>query len=109
MSEISMQPLPPASCWNETLPVVCPTVFGFSPNIDGVAQWQFGGYVDTFNPNFSGALYAEPDTKRPGTTEGANYAAGHPGIGFDASKSNSVYSGSVLQVNALQAIVCIKI
>lgn len=85
-----------------------PLCLGFRPNIDGVAQWQFGGYVDSFNPYFSGALYAEPDTKRPGTTDGANYSAGHPGIGFDASKSNSVYSGSKIQIPSIQCLVCVK-
>lgn len=87
-----------------------PEMFGFRPNIDGVAQWQFGGYVDSFNPYFSGALYAEPDTKRPGTTDGANYSAGHPGIGFDASRCSSEYvNDAQLQPQALQVLVCIKL
>lgn len=31
------------------------------------------------------------------------------GLSFNASNSNSIYSGSALQVNALQALVCIKV
>lgn len=73
-----------------------------------MAQFQFGGYVDLFNPNFSGALYAEPDTNRPGATEGNDYYYGHPGIGFDASKSNSLYSGSKIQIPSIQVLACIK-
>ena len=84
-------------------------MFGGDPNIEGLAQWVFGGYVDQFDPVFNGALYASPNTKMSGTTDGASYSLGHPGIGFDASKDNATYSGAKVQVSALQVLACIKI
>lgn len=76
--------------------------------IIGLAQWTQGGYTDLFDPVFTGALYAAPNDNFAGATSGSLTYTGHPGFGLDASKGDATYSGSKLQVLALQVLCCIK-
>lgn len=80
-----------------------------NPNILGLAQYSFGGYTDDSTAVFNGALYAEPDNKKAGATNGQSMMNGHPGFGFDASKSDDIYSGNGLQPSALSVLICIKL
>lgn len=79
-------------------------MFGGYPNITGETEygaWLNGsGTIGSFvvNTNVKGKF---PDDQ-PGNQTISR------GLSFNASNSNSIYSGSSLQVNALQALVCIK-
>ena len=79
------------------------------PNIEGLAQYSFGGYASESNAVFNGALFSSPSQNHAGITDGLPISKGRPGIGFEASRSNAIYSGTELQLNALQVLCCIKI
>ena len=76
--------------------------------MEGLAQWPFGGYTNSGEAIFAGALYANPKTNIPGSTSGSDYYLGAPGIAFDASRDDATYSGDKVQMSALQTLCCIK-
>ena len=74
-------------------------------------------------PNISGSFYTNTNTMDPSMASGSFYpqsidggSSTHYGgteisdqIGFQASRSNPLFSGTKLQVSALQALPCIRI
>ena len=76
------------------------------PNITGsyFAQ-QLTSFKDTAKPVCSGALYA---TEPQGTECSNGQYQQCVGIGLDASKSDTTYSGAVLQPRASLVLLCIK-
>ena len=76
-----------------------------SPNISGNTDFLTAGETKE-HVNASGALFWRWNTvarmMRDSSQQGADI------LEFDASKSNSVYSGSKLQVPALQLLACIR-
>ena len=80
-------------------------MFGSPPNIEGET-----GYFPAVKQNEyedSGAL----STKGRGTGNSASIGGGFPQniLYFDASESNDIYSGTGVQVSALQVLACIKV
>ena len=81
-------------------------MFGYPPNITGSVEYEKNGYGNY--AEYSGALSA---TTTSGYAEGGGQAGKDKNakINLDASLSNGTYSGAVLQVPALQTLICIKI
>lgn len=81
------------------------------PNITGKAGWPYMGM--TYTPHrcqFDGALYDTTEELNDNASFNSKGDTNNPYlIGIDASRGNSAYSGTKLQVPALQALVCIKI
>ena len=81
-------------------------MFGSPPNIEGSMTIRLtAGFA--YNAPVSGAFsMGEKYTDNiPENSNGG--ASGCPAV-FDASKSSAIYSGTSLQVSALQTLVCIK-
>lgn len=91
------------------------------PNLDGrVLQGtsdtsSVGQYLEASLPNISGAFYSvgvadgafyNNSTGYSNLTAGNTYQANW--TGFNASKSSSVYAGTLLQPNALRVMVCVR-
>lgn len=73
------------------------------PHITGQTPY---GVFQTYSPSgYQGALYEVSWSGTGNIVSGGNHWAS---IGFDASKSSSIYSGSTVQMSALQVLVCIK-
>lgn len=85
-------------------------MFGCLPNISGKAGWPYMGM--TYTPQrcqYNGALYDTTEELGDSASFNAGGDTNHPHlIGIDASRGNSVYSGTKLQVPALQVLACIK-
>ena len=77
----------------------------FRPNIEGETGYFPAVKQDGYEG--SGAL----SIKGRGTGNSASIGGGFPQniLYFDASESNDIYSGTGVQVAALQVLVCIKI
>ena len=56
----------------------------------------------------SGALYCETYNGSKGAKGDSYDADGTYDIKFNASKSDAIYSGTSLQISALQTLICIK-
>ena len=80
------------------------------PNITGKAGWPYMGMSYTQNRcQFDGALYDTTEELNDNASFNSNADTNKPHlIGIDASRGNSAYSGTKLQVPALQTLVCIK-
>lgn len=79
-------------------------MFGSLPNITG--QTTYGTFQGSAPSGFIGALYNAGRNGQGNLISGDNYWTS---IGLDASKSASVYAGSVVQPSALQVLACIKV
>ena len=80
------------------------------PNITGKAAWPYMGMTYTANRcQFGGALYDTTEELNDSASFNSYADTNKPHlIGIDASRDNTLYSGTKLQVPALQALVCIK-
>ena len=77
---------------------MCPNITGDSDN---------GGESNT-NYSPSGAFYSNVIEERQGLTHRAENQTNLEVIRIDASRSNSIYGGTKLQVPALQLLACIR-
>ena len=81
------------------------------PNITGKAAWPYMGMTYTAHRcHFDGALYDTSEVLNDNASFNSGADTNKPHVvGFDASKDDMTYSGSKLQVSALQVLACIKV
>lgn len=80
-------------------------MFGGYPNIEGETFAQSDIGFSQTSSNYTGSFVAG---KRRENKLGTFSGYGSYDFCFDASRSSQIYSGSEIQVPALQALVCIK-
>lgn len=81
-----------------------PVMFGSLPNISGEFGWERSGFANIATGAFSGVTLSSNSAPQM-TDSSSDFKAVH----LSASNSNAMYSGSSIQVPALQTLVCIKI